>query len=293
MSNTRTSFLLLVLPLLGLLLPAPAAHSAEASDPFARERALQEQIYRSRGDAQPAGYVTDRSLLSYTHTLAAGFDDALAALGPDQRWLDLGAGEGRAVLDYYGARFDAMHPTRNAGKARAVALSIEDRRTARWHARAAAPGGERIAYLAGRRLRDYAPAELGRFELISDVAGGFSYTGDLAGYTARVLAALTVGGRFFTMLTDVASPAGTAQPWFTRERFLTTLEYPDGGELAVCDWLQRIRCAEVICETRMHWQPPVETFIVRKTCESVHVPPLQPLAFEAGTPPARRFGAAR
>lgn len=290
MAKSHTAPLLLLPLMLLLALPARAAEALARLD---GELARQEQIYRSRGDAVPAGYVTDRSLLSYTHTLAAGFDEALAALGERDRWLDLGAGEGRAVLDYYGERYDAMHPARRGGKAHAVALSIEDRRTTRWQTIAAAAGGDHIAYLSGRRLRDYAPAELGRFALITDVAGGFSYTSDLTLYLERALALLTTGGRFFTLLTDVATEDGGARPWFARERFLTALETPAGGELTVCGWLKRIACVEVTCETKTRWQPPVEAFVIRKTCDEVRVPLLTPLTFEAGTPPARRFRAAR
>jgi hypothetical protein len=62
------------------------------------------------------------------------------------------------------------------GRARAVAMSIEDRRTEKWQQRAASLGDDRIRYLSGKRLRQYSREELGTFQIITDVYGGFSYT---------------------------------------------------------------------------------------------------------------------
>ena len=113
---------------------AVKARSAALKPPNAQlQKEINEQtrIYQSRGEQVPSDYVTDRSLLSYAITLLPGFDHSLAKLGPADRWLDIGAGQGRAILDYYGERFDAMHAEgreQRGSKARAVALSIEDRR---------------------------------------------------------------------------------------------------------------------------------------------------------------------
>src|SRR5260221_645383 len=75
-------------------------------------------------------------------------------------------------------------------KARAVALSIEDRRTDKWREQAANLGNDRIRYLSGRRLREYSPEELGKFQIITDVYGGFSYTEDLSQFLEKVMSAL-------------------------------------------------------------------------------------------------------
>ncbi len=69
-------------------------------------------------------------------------------------------------------------------KARAVAISIEDRRTDKWQQQAASLG-DRIRYLSGKRLRQYSREELGTFQIITDVFGGFTYTEDLSGFVGR------------------------------------------------------------------------------------------------------------
>ena len=257
-------------------------------------RAIREQddIYRSRGELVPEGYVIDRSLLSYTHTLSQTFDRALEALDKDHRWLDIGAGEGQAILDYFGPRFDAMHPLpnkRSRHKARAVALSIEDRRTARWPATASLLKTGQIQYLSGKRLREYPNGTLGRYNLITDVVGAFSYTRDLTLYMQIALNALEADGNLFTLLTDARPSVAKRRPFFETDTYLTEIIRPDGRSENVCNWLRQISCIEVICNEKSGWQPPVETFHLHKTCEITTVPPLTLTSFVAGTPPSRRF----
>jgi SAM-dependent methyltransferase len=274
-----------------LVLQLSHAKAADAPQPDA-ERAKQEAVYQSRGENVPSGYVVDRSLLSYASTLLPGFDRALADLGPGDRWLDIGAGQGRAILDYYGARFDAMHAEgreRRGKKAQAVAMSIEDRRTPQWQETAAQLEAGQIRYLSGRRLREYPAEELGRFQLVTDLVGGFSYSRALSVFMEKVLGALEVNGRFYTILLDVLPETAPDRTRYPDIRLLTAIAGSGGSEVTVCSWLKRIRCAETVCESRMESNRPVELYRVRKVCEDVAVPALEVTQYEAGTPPVRRF----
>jgi hypothetical protein len=272
------------------------AVQSRAADPvapqFKEELLKQEQIYQGRGEQRLEGYVIDRSLLSYIYTLSPGFDRTLANLGAQDRWLDIGAGRGQAVIDYFAGRFDAMHADlgdRRNEKAQVVAISIEDRRTALWDQAAAnlAPG--QMRYLAGRRLREYAPGELGQFQLITDVIGGFSYSTSLSLFVEKVLGLLELNGNFFTVLQDVHAQDGANKPYYEGARYLTEITQADGSEVRVCSWLKRIACAEVVCELKSEWQPPIEVYRIRKVCNDVAVPALTPVRYEAGTPPEREF----
>lgn len=269
--------------------------SAVAKPPSAqlqKEIIEQTRIYQSRGEQVPSDYVTDRSLLSYAITLLPEFDHTLAKLGPADRWLDIGAGQGRAIQDYYGERFDAMHTEgreQRGSKAQAVALSIEDRRTADWQQTAARLEPGKIEYRFGRRLREYAPEELGRFKLATDVYGGFSYTANLSLFMEQVLAVLEVKGSFYTVLIDVNPESWPRRPASARAPFQTGIINAAGEEIKVCTWLKRIRCAEVTCETDARSTTPIERYRVKKTCEQTAVPPLESTHFVAGTPPARQF----
>jgi len=270
-----------------------SSHSQLPGSPtIDQEVSKQEAIYQSQGEKVPEGYVTDRSLLAYASILSSEFDRSLANLGPTDRWLDIGAGEGRAILDYYTPRYDSMHlegRERRGKKARAVAMSIEDRRTPQWHKTAASLEANKIQYLFGRRLREYSLEELGKFQLITDVVGGFSYTRTLSLFMEKVLGILELNGRFHTLLLDVLPENGTNRTLYPDTLFLTEIVDAGGSDVRVCSWLKSIACAEVTCESRTEAKRPIEIVRIRKICNSVSVPALVSLQYQAGTPPRRRF----
>jgi len=264
-----------------------------AQPPIDEEFAKQEKIYRSQGAEVPSGYITNRVLADYAELLPSGFCEKLGSLGSSDRWLDIGAGAGQAILDYYGPEDDqAPAPicVRSSDRARAVAMSIEDRRTVKWRQRAANLGAARIQYLSGKRLRQYPGEELGKFQIITDVYGGFSYTEDLSQFVDKVLSLLETGGVYYTLLQSVHLENGMDKPttWY-----LTEVEDAAGRPEKVCSWLKKTACAQVTCESKSDWDPPTELINIRKVCGDVAVPPMKLLKFEAGNPPGRRFQLAR
>jgi len=273
-----------------ILLQAQAGWSQEPAPPrLDEEIAKQEKIYRSRGADVPRGYVINRGLSGYAELLPSGFCDALGRLGSSDRWLDIGAGAGQAILDYYVPEDDAALAQkcgRSAEKARAVAVSIEDRRTDRWREQAARLGDDRIRYLSGKRLRDYSLEELGKFQIITDVYGGFSYTEYLSQFVDKVLRLLEIGGVFYTLVPGVHLEDGKAKLGIL---YLTELEDAAGRPEKVCSWLKQTACVQVTCESKSDWKRPTELINIRKVCSDVSVPRLKLWEFEAGYPPARRF----
>ena len=271
----------------------PAAHSQHpGGSAFDQEARKQEAIYQSRGENVPSGYVVDRSLVSYVSTLPAGFDRSLANLGPSDRWLDIGAGEGNAVLDYYTELYDAMHwegRERRGKKAQAVAISIEDRRTPDWHQTAARLAPDQIRYLYGKRMREYSPEELGRFQLITDVIGGFSYARYLSVFMDNVLSVMDMNATFFTLLLDVRPETEPNPALYKDLLFLTEIERADGSNVKVCSWLKSITCVQVTCETHTELKRPIELYRIQKVCNGAAVPALVSVDFQSGTPPPRRF----
>ena len=253
------------------------------------EFAKQEKIYRSRGADAPSGYVTNRGLSDYLQLLPSGFCDSLGTLGSSDRWLDIGAGDGQAILDYYTAA-DAAPPAKTcagvAGKARAVAISIEDRRTDKWREAAARLGDDRIRYLFGKRLRDYLSEELGKFQIITDVYGGFSYTEDLSVFMEKVLSFLEIGGVFQTIVQNVRLESATdnPKPWYQTE-----LVDAGGRGVKVCSWLKKTAGVKVTCESKSDWDSPSELINIRKVGSDVSVPRMKLLQYQAGNPPGRRF----
>ena len=270
----------------------PGAKSPAPAKPrLDEEFAKQEKIYRSRGAEVPGGYVTTRTLSAYTELLPSGFRDALRRLRSEDRWLDIGAGGGQAILDYYAPEYDAV-PCENCApptKARAVAISIEDRRTDQWQQQAAALGGNgiQIQYLFGKRLREYSREELGKFRLITDVYGGFSYTENLSLFLERVLGLLDTGGGFYTLVASVRLEDGKDDP--KKTWYLTELVDDAGRDVKVCTWLKSVTCAKATCESKSAWDTPTELIHIRKVCDDVSVPRTTLLKYEAGQPPGRLF----
>ncbi len=253
------------------------------------EMTKQEKIYRSQGADAPSGYVTDRGLSDYAELLTSDFCDTLSRLGSSDRWLDIGAGTGQAILDYYAFEDGAAEAdkcARSWSKARAVAMSIEDRRTDKWRQQAAIFGGDRIRYLSGKRLRYYSREELGTFQLITDVYGGFSYTEDLSGFLGRVLSLLEPGGVFYTMVQNVHLENGKDK---ADTSYQTDLVDTAGHDVKVCSWLKQTACVKVACESKSDWDSPTELISIRKVCSDISVPPLKLVRYEAGNPPDRKF----
>jgi len=248
----------------------------------------QEEIFRRRGAGVPRGYITDRGLADYAELLPTGFCDALGRLGSSDRWLDIGAGDGQAILDYYAppdSAASAESCARSSAKASAVAISIEDRQTDKWRQRAGSLGDNRIRYLSGKSLRHYSIEELGKFQIITDVFGGFTYTADLSRFVDKVLNLLELGGSFYTLVPGVHLEGGDKLgTWY-----LTELENAAGRPEKVCSWLKKTTCVQVTCESKSDWKRPTELINIRKTCNDTSVPRMKLLEFKAGYPPDRRF----
>ncbi len=250
-----------------------------------KEASKQEALYHSKADELPEGYVIDRSLLSYIDTLSFDFDRRLAGMGPHDRWLDIGAGKAQAILDYYGSGDDHRQTT----KAKAVAISVEDRRTPIWYKTAAALGSNQIQYYFDKRLGGYSLKDLGRFQVITDVFGGFSYTEELSLFMKKALELLELNGTFYTLLQDVKSESGLNRPFYANSSYTTEIADAGGSDVRVCAWLKKISCVEVSCELRTQWKPPIEVYRIHKSCNRIEVPALVKTHFEAGTPPDRRY----
>jgi hypothetical protein len=290
-ANSRAAAGLAALIVLQALWMAPVVSQEQTAARYQYEIGKQQEIYRSKGAEQPEGYVTHRGLKSYEELLPADFGKALRELESEDRWLDVGACQGQAILDYYQLELvrseqDEARP-RSRGKARAVAVSIEDRRTDAWRERAAALGGDRLRYLFSKRLSEYSNEELGKFRIITDVYGGLSYTERLAAFMEKVLGLLEVNGNFYSLLQSVRLEDGKDDPQTTW--YQTELVDQRGNDVKVCSWLKRITCVQVTCESKSAWDTPSELIHVRKVCNEVSVPSMKPLQYEAGNPPSRVF----
>jgi hypothetical protein len=261
----------------------------ESAEPrLDEEITKQENNFKKPKAEVPLGYVTDRGLSDYAELLPTGFCAALGKLASSDRWLDIGAGTGKAIMDYYAPADLAAREkcARSGAKARAVAMTIEDRLTDRWRELAASAGDDRLRYLSGKRLRQYSNQELGKFQIITDVFGGFTFTENLYQFVDKVMSLLEVGGAFYTLVPGVHLEDGKEK---LGSFYLTELENAAGRPEKVCSWLKKTSCARVTCESKSDWQRPTELIKIEKVCSGVAVPRMKILNFTAGYPPDRRF----
>ncbi|MFZ9196208.1 MAG: hypothetical protein ACO22Q_12435 [Burkholderiales bacterium] len=120
----------------GLLSITAYSHHAQPKPPvFDEEKSRQQSIYHAREEARLEGYVIDRGLAAYAPALMPDFEQAVERLGPTDRWLDIGAGRGQAMIDYHTppVETEEINPAPTRPRASTVAMSNEDRRTEAWH----------------------------------------------------------------------------------------------------------------------------------------------------------------
>ena len=154
--------------------------------PFSTERA------RVRSAIGHNYFVTNRTLYfnalnyrrTYLYELGSSFLDRLRGLGPGQRWLDVGAGEALAMLNYL------LDPTfQHKVELTAIAVSIpEEARIA--EIQAIAPS---FRYVAGR-IESVEAEALGEFDLITDVVSALAYSEDVSATLRAEIRRLSVGG---------------------------------------------------------------------------------------------------
>jgi SAM-dependent methyltransferase len=156
---------------------APQANALEACEFHFADVSLSVFV---RNEAQNT-YVRQRDLNDY-FDFFPGFSNTLVDLRSDQHWIDFGAGEGRAIIEYYFAR---------RGQAQTTAIGFTE------------PQAFPILlehfnsqYLSGpferMDLSTIEPADL-----MTDLMGVFTYTHYLEHYLKQSIALLKTGGEFY------------------------------------------------------------------------------------------------
>lgn len=193
---------------------------------------------------------------SYQGSLSRDFVPFLRSLNRGSRWLDVGAGRVRAMLQYLQ---DASFPI----KVQLTAVVLDH------------PAGSYVPeirrldptfrYLEGR-FEDIEPSELGRFELITDVFGPGSVAPDAYGILMRELNALEVGtGVLFLNLQDERTEIRVG-----RER------------ISFADYIRRFGQGIEVVET-------VGGIAIRRTAESIQLARLQLTLIVPERPPFRVY----
>lgn len=212
-----------------------------------------------------------RGLRDYQILLGEEFSKELATLGRKATWIDMGAGFGRAQIEYAQSRLGraTLFQSLFQGKARTIAVGYTDPTEilARWpmlRGLGVPPGS--FKRLTGRYLEEIADAELGKADLITDVYGIFAYTEDLSGTLARYLNLLKRDGSIYVHSVEPR----------------TTIRSADGNsQYSMIRWLYNIKGLEI--------EVLPLSFRIRKTQDHVEVPKLKLIDGMADRPARRIF----
>ena len=101
---------------------------------------------------------------------------------------------------------------RSGGKARAVAMSIEDRRTDNWQQQAASLGDDRIRYLSGGLCGTIRARSLENSRSLPTCTAASPIPKTCPGSLEKVLSLLETGGVFYTIVQNVHLDGGKDKP---------------------------------------------------------------------------------
>lgn len=228
-----------------------------------RESVIEKHSYVHTRTLNPAHYSE-----SYGGLLDPTFIDTLYS-PKTQRWLDVGAGEGMALIDYlYGV----------AGGASVVGITVEtDWRYNGFRIQAARDFPGRFRFYKGKYLEDpsYSPETLGHFDIVTDVYGAFSYSNTVDVVLQKIGDLLKVGGHFFTVY--------KADTFFIYDS--------KGNNIPINQWINSGSCLAIVPReySKLNMgneEPPLH---IVKTCEKVSVPPLKLSGFQSDSPPTRKY----
>lgn len=195
-------------------------------------------------------FVTSRTLGEYIHILGINFAQDLKNLKPNDLWMDIGSGSGKALEEYLNSY---PNPAQVLGITYKHYFFFD-----RW--RSSPPYIQK-----GRYLEEY--SKLPTFQLGSDVFGVFSYSKHLDIYFDLTLNALAPGGKLYI--------GGTL--------FHTTIVNRLGQSLSVTQWLQNVPGIEVQEGLGM-------MVITRKSSKPIHLPRLKNTKYDdSQLPPLRSF----
>lgn len=216
------------------------------------------ELQKTQGVLARNGFTTARDLNEYASHLNIG--SLLPELNASKRWLDAGAGRARAQLDLL-----ELKKRKSESVPEMIALSYKKP----WFV---SRKKESFQYLEGRFIEDYHPAELGTFDLITDLFGPYSYSKNPVVVFNQYLNLLNIHGSLRIYSTS-----------------LTSGIWVDGQLMSLENWIsQKLSTpqAKAIFETEIaHGLISVR----RISQESFQLPAINLILFSSDTPPHRKY----
>lgn len=195
---------------------------------------------------------------SYETELGHEFVRDLLRLGAEDHWIDMGAGQLRAIVEYFSIRTEA--------RAQVTAINyFAPPGYAHWYNRLDEEARSRLRHLEPVDFLELSARQLRKADLISDVYGALSYTPEFGKALQKALKTLKVGGRLYFTSTDTTFWDADSQELLDMEEFLA-----------------RVSGVEVRKTTPT-------SFLLTRTSQDVQVPKLKLAGFRTYTPPSRHY----
>lgn len=217
-------------------------------------------------------FISDRRLIMYTKLLP-GLKERITQATEDHHWIDLGAGNGRAIFDYYSL---------SNGQARVTAISYSE--SAFKGSNKTKLTDEQISKFRflNRKLFEEIPLDhLEPADTISDLFGVITYAPDLKLVLSKALGLLKPNGLLF-----IYNGMNSSKP-------VTSLQAMDGSKGNIGDYLSRSRNLEVTVikySRGLYFQE--EAYLIRKIGEfnPSDLPDLELVKYDdGGRPPSRIY----
>jgi hypothetical protein len=226
----------------------------------------------SKGEAS---FTRGRDLGTYVEKLGPGFHAAIDAIGkrPNPHWLDSGGGEGIAVKEYLG-----LAKARNWPEVKITLLAYDT----------PARSEGLLNVLSGRYLEKIPDEEIAKTDIITDMFGPLSYSGQPHLVLQKYFNRLKDGGKAFIYLGAGDQAFGTNN----------TVVMADGRVVPFVDWLKTVPDLDFENEVR-HIVTPMREFdtataiITKKAGQAVRFPPLELIQYKDGMPPRMMFREAK
>lgn len=262
---------------LALLLSVFAISGAPA---FAARPCLGESL---DGIIQEAQFNTGRGLPEYLEALGPTFKQELERLGPQQRWIDAGSGECRAIQDY---ALGLYHPGGDRSRlAKVTGITFAKKQPL--ESPELSGLGDRFQVLKGRFLEDIPDAQIGKADLITDLYGVMAYTKTPDVALQKYFDALEKNGVIYLFLGK------------NRALDRTRVRLRDETEVTLAEWIKRIpgvvteqvnsRTLRIAKKAPKIFVPKLELKEVSRI-EGQAVPSRYFVQRPAGTPPSEKPG---
>lgn len=229
-------------------------------------------------------FTKSRSLLNYDFAFAfnwaANVSKTIARLAAGAKWMDMGAGEAKAIIE-------VLRSNQSLGEAIAISHTVP--KEFEWPADVDA---SRFTYLKDDFVENMArngqlDRWAGQIDVITDLYGPFSYTNDVVAVLQTYLDLLKPGGVAFINLMNEEKINGKYVRW-------NSTFSPTGGRLNLIEWIAGLPGVEVVATARqVAGRGDSERSIaikIKKTAPVVIVPTnLEVTEYMPYSPPRRSF----